>query len=754
LFAALYFSTSFFQRHSRHSSLLTIPPLDYFMTFSALTFLTFLTFTRSTAPHLTNTCAQSRYDSLSAFLTAFVNAVVLAFSTVAFSILALMLASVPVLAQSGGRSSGGELSPLEVPSFGGAQLGNQSGSALGLNGSSSPTDNVVSAAHYLLGPGDVLLMQIVGAVMGEYPLVVSPENVIMLPRFGEVSVQGKTLAQVKAEVQRLVQARNPLMKAFLTLQRARTVYVRVAGNVAQPGLYTLPASMKVSTAVQLANQPASGSGGGVGGAAAGSNAVNAALARQQSNRFEASGTSSDALASALGGKRHYIASYASRATRVLHRNGSVEYSDALRANVLDDPSADPTVREGDEIYVPADNEAIGMISITGAVQRPSVIPWRKGDKLSFLLKAAFGLTETADSASVLVALGGVSAGANSSVASVASSSSADSSATGLHAAEILRGTADRLLSAGTTVNVRELATQSAKQETVVLVGEVRNPGVYVLDGAGGANGGTDNKRRLRAIIAAAGGLTSDAHLPASYITRRDMMGFAGQAFGASAASTQSEAYRMAQYTTLGAEDTTRYNLDATLRRPTVACDFAAALAESAASTSPISPTSASANNVVLNDGDVVVVARNPRHVFVFGHVAKPGYVAFSGETSAEAFISLVGGYAAGADTSKTRIIRSGSNLWVEPYAANSDSRRTSVLVRSGDQVYVPRLADSTSDLGLRRAQLAVQKESNELQKRSLELQESNRVWTIVGTIAGLLATVLSLLLTFRIVTLP
>jgi protein involved in polysaccharide export with SLBB domain len=546
-------------------------------------------------------------------------------------------------------------------------------------GSLFPTDNVVSAEHYFIGPGDILLVQIVGPISGEYPFTVTPESTILLPRLGEVSLVGKTLAEAKREVQKLVQSRNSLNKAFLTLQRPRSVYVRITGNVVNQGLYTLPASMKVSTAVQLANQAAYQ---GTSTASANKSTLLKPI------------TPSEEITSLLANKRQYAASVASRNTKVLHRNGTSEISDLVRATVLNSPADDPLVREGDEIYVPSDNESFGMVSVSGAVQRPSILPWRKGDKLSFLLKAGYGLTETADSAGVQV-MDAVSAGANQ--------------ATTLRVQDILSGRADREVQAGVSLLVKAVET-AQQQASVSVLGEVKFPGVYPI-GAGGL--------KLKAAVALAGGLTGEAHLPLSSVTRREaLLSSLGGGM-----NSQLESYRNFQYSSLTAEDTARYSLDAALKRPTAACDFVAAFEKNS-----------EVDNITLQDGDVIVIAHNPRNVFVFGQVNKPGYIAFTPNTTAEQYIQRAGGMANGAESGKTRIIKAGSRLWIEP----NNTKGELVTLEAGDQIYVPRMADSVSDLGLRRAQVASQKESNEIQRKNLELQETNRVWTIVGTMLGFL----------------
>jgi protein involved in polysaccharide export with SLBB domain len=555
--------------------------------------------------------------------------------------------------------------------------------------STFPIEHPVRPDLYYLGPGDVLAVQIVGVASVDASVVVSPENTILLPRLGDISVSGKTLAQVKQEVQKLVQARNPLNKAYVTLQRARTVYVRMTGNVAKGGLIALPASMNVSTAVQLTSQS---------GVVSSEFAASKSASRQE--------LTLDGMTAALGGKRQFVASVAARATTVLHRNGTSSVSDVIRAQALGDESADPTVREGDEIYVPFESEQKGMLSIAGAVHRPALIPWRKGDKLSMLIKAAFGLTETADSSAIVVR-NAVAAGASDDVT--------------VSWRDVMNGTADKELLPGASVLVREVQREQT-QGSISIVGEVRNPGLYPRTAG----------LRLKAAIAAAGGLTNEAHLPTSFITRRDIpsalltagasAGFSP--FGSSTASdvrgmSSLEALRAIQYTTLTVEDTMQYAMDMALRRANVACDFTAAFERGS-----------EVDNVVLQDGDVIVVARTPRNVFVFGQVNKPGFVEFERGRTVEYYIRQAGGFAHNAEPQRTRIIKVGTRLWLEPKPKQSDS----LMLEAGDQIYVPRIPDANTDLALRKA-------ANELQKRNLEIQESNRFWQILATIFSIITGV-------------
>jgi protein involved in polysaccharide export with SLBB domain len=598
-----------------------------------------------------------------------------------------------------------------IPSFGFAQsrLGGASGetdrifqpdmSQANASASQAPssfaTDNVVYPDFYYVGAGDVMSLEIVGPVSLTIPIVVSPENTILLPRLGEIAGAGKTLAQVRSEIQRLVQSRNPNNRAYLTLQRARTVYVRITGNVAQAGMYTLPASMRVSTAVQIANQET----------------ISTGAARQTTERKN-TGSVNDAAPNG-----QYSIPFAQRNIKILHRNGQAEIADALRSRLTNDAASDPCLREGDEIYIPYEHEASEMVSVAGAVQRPCLVPFRKGDRISLLLKASYGLTENADSSAI-------------QVNDVISAGNGAESARTLALRDILSGNQDLTLLPGMSVLVRQKEQTAKLRGTVSVLGEVKMPGMYAID-----LGAT----RLKSILQQTGGFTKEAHLALSSITRREnkaMMLLAGNSQAGSVPTA--EAMKNLQYTTLTPEDTLHFKMDEMLRRPVVACDIQAAMEKNS-----------EADNVLLQDGDVIVIAANPKNVFVFGHVAKPGFVEFTAERGAEWYIQAAGNFAANADTSRTRIIKAKNRLWLEPRISAGVRKGETTIIEAGDQIYIPRVPDANSDLALKRAQAEYQREGLEVQKKQLEAQQQSQFWQALSAIVGLILAGLSVYGIFR-----
>lgn len=580
-----------------------------------------------------------------------------------------------------GTGLGGDVERLMSSDISTSSAGNQQPSGFA-------TDSPIHPDYYFVGAGDVMTLEIVGPVSLTVPIVVSPENTILLPRFGEIVGAGKTLTQVRNEIQRLVQNRNPNNRAFLTLQRARSVYVRITGNVAQAGVYTLPASLRVSTAVQIANQEIAQTG---------------TSARTMGGERKNTG-----IANEISPNGQYSIPFAQRNIKILHREGATAVADAVRSRMMNDASADPCLREGDEIYVPFEHEAGETVSIAGAVQRPCLMPFRKGDKISLLLKASYGLTENADSTAIQV----------TEAFSVGSSAG---SAQTLTLGEILSGTRDIALQGGMSVVVRSNAQATKRRGTVSVIGEVNNPGVFALNESGS---------RIKSILQQAGGLTTNAHPGLSQIIRRDnkalMLSSGNTAFGTANAT---DALKNLQYTTLTPEDTAAYKAQETLRRPVVACDLQALLEKNSET-----------DNILLQDGDVIVIAANPRNVYVFGHVQKPGFVEFSPERDADFYIQATGGFAANADSARTRIIKGKNRLWLEPRINTGVRKGTTTFLEAGDQIFVPRTPDTNTDLALKRV-------SADLQKQSLELQQQNQLFqTIIGIVSVLFAGVNTYLL--------
>ena len=90
---------------------------------------------------------------------------------------------------------------------------------------------------YIVGPGDVFMFNIWGAMEKQLPLAVSPEGVLSVPSVGDIDIRKMKLAEVK---QKVLEAAGPFYencKISLILMALQSFRVHVVGEVKYPGTY-------------------------------------------------------------------------------------------------------------------------------------------------------------------------------------------------------------------------------------------------------------------------------------------------------------------------------------------------------------------------------------------------------------------------------------------------------------------------------------------------------------------------------------
>lgn len=470
-----------------------------------------------------------------------------------------------------------------------------------------PSGDVVDPATYVLGPGDVLSYQSTGLDFSEKLAMVTPENTIMLERSGILSVEGMTLARLRDTLSAIVRKRNAEIMSFVTLRRARIIYVSLRGNVSFPGTYAVPASMRVSTFINIMRQPwLLSKDGGLG-----------ELARSGGQQI-GTGKSYE-LTRSIGPT---LGPYAMRNIRIRHRQGAT-LADLSKSRVEGFANLDPHLREGDEVIVPFEDKATFTIAIGGAVVTPTALAYKSGDRISVLLAAGSGLDDDADPDRVVLIQPD---GMGKKTISVDEHFR-------------VRGE-DLLLQPGSSVIVEKkvITGSSSVQGFVQVYGEVRNPSAVVI---------TPGVTKLSNVIALVGGLTPQASTALTYVVRSER--------GANSVREQrDDAARLFQYSDLRLEDTTRYHIDQKYRLPYVSCDVTEALRDTT-----------SGDNIFMSSGDIVVVPATPNRVFVYGQVNRPGYIDFTPSKRLEWYVDRAGGFASGAVENRSRIIKGKTKVWVE-----------------------------------------------------------------------------------------
>lgn len=115
-----------------------------------------------------------------------------------------------------------------------------------------PGMNIATPQNYVIGPGDMLFLDVYGASQKTEQLEVSPEGKVVVPGYGPVSVSGLTVAAAQQRIRSTVGSRYASSKLSLTVGQTRTITVNVMGEVRAPGTYTVSAFATVFHALYLA----------------------------------------------------------------------------------------------------------------------------------------------------------------------------------------------------------------------------------------------------------------------------------------------------------------------------------------------------------------------------------------------------------------------------------------------------------------------------------------------------------------------
>lgn len=489
--------------------------------------------------------------------------------------------------------------------------------------------DIVNSDYYFVGPGDIFALQNITASINVEYLIVSPEISVIIPRIGQISLKGKTLSEARTTLINTIKEKNASAIVAVALYQPRTVIVTLSGNVIAPGTYSIPASFKVSTAIKMFNQinPQRMS------IMDQQNLSSTNLRKQYVEKYFSQNSSSP------------ISQYAQRNIYVIHSDGSSTIADIEESKITSNFILDPYVREGDNIIVPKDPLDYPKITISGAVIRPATLPYKKTDNVSNLLKFGYALSQDSDPDNIYL-------------------NNSDNERIKLEIDSAMNIKGENLkLKPGASITVGFLNEKTSKTGSVIVNGKVMNPGSYSI---------ISGLTRIKELIEKCGGFTEEAYLPLAYIIRKEK-NFISPSYPA---WNVAESF---QYTDLKLEDTVRFNIDVYYKKPIVSCDF-----------EQLFEKNSEKDNVLLQDGDLIVIPESPNTVFVYGQVHKPGYVTFQKNKSMEWYIEQAGGYAINAEKSRARIIEGKSKVWKK---GNDE-----IYVKAGDEIYVPKPPDNPPGL--------------------------------------------------------
>lgn len=516
-------------------------------------------------------------------------------------------------------------------------LGSQLDNERLMQADAMPVGNMIDPEFYFIGPDDIISIQVLPSMPTPKLMYVSPDGSVLIPRLGVLNLKGMTLAQAKDTITKVIIQNNPNAQVYIALRDTRRCLVNIKGNVFSPTIYTLPAAYQVSTAISFANRFSTKESN--------TSVVHMESVlkirekrKDQEKLFQKSGIAMES-------------EYWRRNVQLLRNDGTSQIIDLEKAVINNDPSLDPYIREGDVIIVPFENNVYSTISISGAVTRPIILPFKKGDLASELLKYGYGFTDEADIDNIYLfqPISG-------------------------KRIKLLVDEKNNLKNEEIELEQGAKIIVASKQEaitpkfgTVSIQGYVEKPGSYLIE---------LNKTKVKEIIEQAGGFSNEAYLPLARINRR-------QDINSTLVDPRKEIFETMQYSDLKADDTTRFFIDIQYKKPILAMDF-----------DELYNKNSEKDNVILQDGDIISIPSSPGYVEVMGQVQNPGIVEFVEGKNMLWYINRAGGFAEGSEDWRARIIRGRTNAWIE-----GDER---TIVNAGDRIYVPRTPDEPTTIKLQR----------------------------------------------------
>ncbi|WP_195758327.1 SLBB domain-containing protein [Kangiella sp. HZ709] len=115
----------------------------------------------------------------------------------------------------------------------------------------TPVGNIPVPANYIVGPGDMVKVQLYGKENSSYELQVGRQGAIQFPNLGPIYVAGLSYTELKNNVNSQIQEQIIGVQANISMGELRSIQVFVLGEAYKPGAYTVSSLSTILNALYV-----------------------------------------------------------------------------------------------------------------------------------------------------------------------------------------------------------------------------------------------------------------------------------------------------------------------------------------------------------------------------------------------------------------------------------------------------------------------------------------------------------------------
>lgn len=497
-----------------------------------------------------------------------------------------------------------------------------------------PLDGPVDGDKYMVGPNDLLSINVWGDLPISFNAPITPEGSVVLPQIGIIKIGNVTLNKAKEILAK--ELRKKFLKGEITstLLLPRVFNVYVSGVVNSPGTFYASSVHRVDYALYMAN-------------AQNTQVVSQLQSKQLQNKEQINRPDyiqyfSDQI------QKNPELEMSLRNIKIIRKTGDTLTADIIRFYATGDTKYNPYLNDGDRIVVNQLSMKRNNLSISGAVRLQGVYEYNKADSLKSVYEICQGATEFADLEEVNL------------FRFIASENKYNKQT--LNLKNILSGKEkDFSLQPGDRIIVRE-KDRDTETFFATIKGEVERPGIYPV---------IKNKTTLKELVEMAGGFTKNAALNESKVIRFT------EKLDKMQNNPDYERISSMRIGDMNKSDREYYNFESAVKRNVVAVDF-----------NRVFNGNDDAQNIIIENDDLILVPVRQNTVYVYGQVPYTGYVNFVDGKKIDYYLTAAGGPVDMAEEGDIVVIKAGTKQWLDP---------DDTTIEPGDAIFVPRERETDAE---------------------------------------------------------